>query len=125
MKEALIVGIGGFLGTIARWLLGGAILHRFPDLKFPLGTFIINLLGCLLIGVLAGLAERKAAFSPELRLFLFTGICGGFTTFSAFALENVFLLRRGEAVTAGLYVAASIIAGLSAVWLGYRCLAPR
>ena len=122
MKQALIVGFGGFLGTIARWLLGGFILHRAPNLKFPLGTFTINILGCLLIGLLAGFAERRGSFSPELRLFLFTGICGGFTTFSAFAHENVFLLRRGEMATSLLYITGSVIAGLLAVWIGFRSI---
>lgn len=124
MKQLLCVGLGGALGSIARYLLGGAILHRFPDLKFPLGTFTVNILGCLLIGVLAGLAEKRGILSPEARLFLITGICGGFTTFSAFAQENVFLLRRAESPTALLYIAASVFIGLLATWIGFRLVAP-
>lgn len=120
MKQALIVGFGGFIGSIARYLLGAAILQRVPNLKFPLGTFTINILGCLLIGILAGIAEKRGSFSPDLRLFLFTGICGGFTTFSAFAHEGVFLLRRAETPTALAYAAASVILGLAAVWLGFK-----
>lgn len=120
MKQALLVGLGGALGSIARYLLGGAILHRFPNLKFPLGTFTVNILGCLLIGILAGLAEKRGVLSPDARLFLITGICGGFTTFSAFAQENVFLLRRAESPTALLYIVASVILGILATWLGFR-----
>ena len=122
MKQALIVGLGGAIGSIARWALGGAILHRLPHLKFPLGTFAVNILGCLLIGIIAGLAERRGVFSSDARLFLMTGLCGGFTTFSAFANENVFLLRRGESVTALLYIGGSVIAGLLAVWAGFRAV---
>ncbi|WAC21443.1 fluoride efflux transporter CrcB [Luteolibacter sp. SL250] len=122
MKQALIVGLGGAIGSIARWALGGAILHRLPNLKFPLGTFAVNITGCLIIGIIAGLAERRGMLSPDARLFLMTGLCGGFTTFSAFANENVFLLRRGETVTALLYIGGSIIVGLLAVWAGFRAV---
>lgn len=122
MKQALIVGLGGAIGSITRLMLGGAILHRLPNLKFPLGTFCVNIAGCLLIGIIAGLAERRGAFSPDVRLFLMTGLCGGFTTFSAFANENVFLLRRGETATALLYITGSVIVGLLAVWAGFRAI---
>ncbi|MBX3739366.1 MAG: fluoride efflux transporter CrcB [Akkermansiaceae bacterium] len=122
MKQVLLVGLGGAIGSIARWMLGGAILHRLPNLKFPLGTFAVNILGCLLIGIIAGLAERRGVFSSDARLFLMTGLCGGFTTFSAFANENVFLLRRGESATALLYIGGSVIAGLLAVWAGFRAV---
>jgi CrcB protein len=122
MKQALLVGLGGFIGTIARYLLGSFILQKVPNLKFPLGTFTINLLGCLIIGILAGLAEKRGDFTPDLRLFLFTGICGGFTTFSAFAYEGVFLLRRSETPTALIYAAASVILGFLAVWIGFKLI---
>lgn len=122
MKQVLIVGLGGFIGTVARYLLGGFILHKVPNLKFPLGTFTINILGCFLIGILAGLVEKKGAFSPDVRLFLFTGICGGFTTFSAFAHEGVFLIRRAETPTALLYAGASVTLGFLFVWLGLKAV---
>ena len=122
MKQALLVGLGGFIGTVARYLLGSFILHRMPNFRFPVGTFTINILGCFLIGLLAGLAEKRGAFSPDVRLFLFTGICGGFTTFSAFAHENVFLLRRDEPGTAITYIVASVLLGLLAVWIGFRSI---
>ncbi len=122
MKQALLVGLGGAFGSIARYLLGSFILQKVPNLRFPLGTFAINILGCLLIGILAGFAEKRGSFSPDLRLFLFTGICGGFTTFSAFAYEGVFLMRRSETPTALLYAAASIILGFFAVWIGFKII---
>lgn len=122
MKQILIVGFGGFIGTVTRYLLGGFILHKVPNLKFPLGTFTINILGCFLIGILAGLVEKRGAFSPDVRLFLFTGICGGFTTFSAFAHEGVFLIRRADTPTALLYAGASVALGFLAVWLGFKAV---
>ena len=120
MHHLLLVGFGGFLGAIARWKLGGWLLHLTVQEKFPYATFAVNVAGCLVIGVLAGLAERHALSGPGARLFLFTGLLGGFTTFSAFGMETVFLLRRGEPWIAVLYVVASVLAGLAAVWLGLR-----
>lgn len=122
MKQALLVGLGGAIGSIARYLLGASLLHRFPHLKFPLGTFTVNFLGCLLIGLIAGYAERRENFSPDIRLFLMTGLCGGFTTFSAFAHENLNLLRRGDSSLAFAYIAASVLLGLAATWLGAKCV---
>jgi len=122
MKQLLLVGLGGAFGSIARHLLGGAISHHFPKFKFPLGTFTVNILGCLIIGILAGLVEKRGAFSPDIRLLLFTGICGGFTTFSAFANEGVFLIRRSDTPIALLYVAASVILGFLAVWFGFKLI---
>ena len=120
MHPLLLVGLGGFAGSVARYMLGGWLLHHTAQERFPWSTFAVNAAGCLAIGVLAGLAERHALSSPGLRLFLFTGLLGGFTTFSAFGLETLFLLRRGEPWTAAAYVLASIAVGLLAVWLGMR-----
>lgn len=120
MNHVLLVGLGGALGAIARWKLGGWLLHLTVQEKFPYATFAVNVIGCLLIGVLAGLAERHHMFGQSTRLFLFTGLLGGFTTFSAFGLETLFLLRRGDPWTAALYVAASVLVGLAAVWAGWR-----
>ena len=120
MKQALIVGLGGFIGTIARYKLGGFVLHHSTEWRFPLSTFTINILGCFTIGVLAGLAERRDFFSPDLRLLLFTGVIGGFTTFSAFAYEGVFLCRRGEWFVALLYALLSVVCGFIALWLAIK-----
>lgn len=122
MTNLLLVGAGGFLGAVSRYLLGGWILHHSVAAKFPWSTFLINILGCLLIGVLSGAAERFDAFTPQVRLFLLTGLLGGFTTFSAFGLETLFLLRRGEWPIALIYAGASVIVCVFAVWVGMRAV---
>ena len=122
MHPLLLVGLGGFAGSVARYALGGWLLHHTAQQRFPWSTFAVNVVGCLAIGVLAGLAERHSMFGPALRLFLFTGLLGGFTTFSAFGLEALFLLRRGEPWVAAAYVAGSVLLGLAAVWIGLRCV---
>lgn len=120
MKDILLVGIGGFVGAVARYKLGGVILYATMQEHFPYSTFSVNLLGCLGIGVLAGLAEHHDMLDHDLRLLLFTGLMGGFTTFSAFGLDALHLLRRGELPTALLYITGSILFGLAAVWLGLK-----
>ncbi len=122
MKLTLLVALGGALGAVARYLLGGWVLHHTLDWKFPAGTFLVNTIGCLIAGLLAGLIERQGMFSPEARVFLFTGILGGFTTFSAFGLETTLLLRRGEFWTAGLNVTFSVLCGVLALWLALRLM---
>jgi fluoride exporter len=125
MKEVLLVGLGGGLGAIARYKLGGLILHHSVDWRFPLSTFLINVLGCLVAGVIAGAVEHLDFFSPEVRVFLFAGVLGGFTTFSAFGLEAVFLLRRGEVGVAIGYVALSVVCGVAAFSLGMMAVPRR
>ena len=120
MKAVLLVGLGGFLGSIARYGLGGWVLHMTAQERFPFSTLAVNVLGCLAVGMLAGFAERHHLFGPEARLLLITGLLGGFTTFSAFGLETVYLLRRGEAWVAAGYVCASVLGGIAAVWLGVK-----
>jgi CrcB protein len=122
MKNILLVGFGGFIGSIARYKLGGLVLHLTMQEKFPFGTFAVNIAGCLVVGLLAGLTEKYELFGPEARLFLFTGLIGGFTTFSAFGLETVFLLRRGEPLIAATYIGASVLLGVAAIWLGIRVI---
>ena len=120
MKALLLVGVGGGLGAIARYKLGGWILHHTSDWNFPAGTFAVNVFGCLVAGVLAGLAVRHNWLSEDTRLFLFTGLLGGFTTFSAFGLETVTLLRRGAVGTAACYVTLSVLCGVAALWAGLK-----
>ena len=120
IKNLLIVGFGGFLGAIARYKLGGLILHHSGSIKFPLGTFAINITGCLVIGLIGGLIEKHHIFGGEMRLVIFTGFLGGFTTFSAFGYETVYLARRGEEIMAIINIGATIIVGISAVWLGIK-----
>lgn len=123
MKGILLVGLGGFAGSIARYKLGGLVLHLTAQERFPWSTFAINVAGCLLAGVLAGLAEEYELFGPDTRLLVFTGLLGGFTTFSAFGLDALFLMRRGEIGTALLYAGGSVVAGLAAAWIGWRLVA--
>ena len=117
MKHILLVGLGGALGSILRWKLSGAILHHTPDWRFPLGTFAVNVLGCLVAGVLAALVIKLDLLSADARLFLFTGLLGGFTTFSAFGVETVYLLRRHEHGVVFAYVTLSVLCGIAILWL--------
>jgi CrcB protein len=125
MKGILLVALGGALGSVARFKISGWILHHTVDWRFPAGTFAVNVLGCLVAGVLVGFAEKYEYFSADTRLFLFTGILGGFTTFSAFGLETMFLIRRGEWLIAGSNVVVSVLAGLAALWLGWGAVTAR
>ena len=118
MKHMLLVGIGGGIGAIVRYKLGGLVLHHAVDWRFPLGTFLVNVLGCLVIGLVAGLVERQQLFSMDAQVFLIPGVLGGFTTFSAFGLETVVRLQRGEVAVALAYVTLSVLCGVAAVWLG-------
>ena len=118
----ILVGAGGFIGSIARYLLSGWVLHHTLGGKFPWSTFVVNVLGCLLIGVLSGMIERLEWFTPQMRLLLLTGLLGGFTTFSAFGLETVFLLRRGEVLIAVAYALSSVAVCVTAVWVGLRMI---
>jgi CrcB protein len=120
MRNTLWVGIGGGIGAIARYHLGRVVMRRLAADAFPLGTLWVNVLGCLIAGVLTGWAVRRGDFAPETRLFLFAGLLGGFTTFSAFGVETVSLLQRRALGSAGLNVVASVGFGLLALWLGMR-----
>lgn len=118
MKGLLLVALGGAVGSVARFKLSGLVLHHTIDWKFPAGTFAVNVSGCLIAGILAGLAEKHDLFSADVRLLLFTGLLGGYTTFSAFGLETMLLVKRGEVMIAGSNIVLSVIAGLLALWLG-------
>jgi fluoride exporter len=116
-KYCLLVGLGGGAGSIARFLCHKYISEWFPH-AFPTGTLLVNISGCFLIGILAGLTERGQLIAPESRLLLITGLCGGFTTFSAFAYENIQLLKNGATISFLLYTAGSVVLGLLATFLG-------
>lgn len=123
MKVALIhaavVGIGGFLGALARYGLSGLVHRIHGTSDFPYGTLAVNLSGCLLIGVLAGLMEGRQMFTPEFRLFALVGVLGGFTTFSTFGYESFILMRDAQFVRVAANVGLHVIGGLLLVWLGY------
>jgi CrcB protein len=116
MKILLAIGAGSFVGGIARYLLSQAVQARFFS-TFPYGTLTVNVIGCFLIGIVYALTDR-GNLGEEWRMFLATGILGGFTTFSAFSHETVALLRDGQAMNALAYVAVSVVAGLIATYLG-------
>jgi CrcB protein len=119
-KQILIVALGGAVGSVARYKLGGFALHHTQAWNFPVSTFSVNIVGCFVIGLLAALVEHHDLFSPSMRLLLFTGLLGGFTTFSAFGYESVFLLRRGLFSIATSYVLLSVGCGLTAVFVGIK-----
>ena len=122
MREVLLVALGGAIGATARYAMSGYILHHTIQNKFPYGTFAVNVIGCLFAGLLVGVAEKHHLVSAEARLFLLTGILGGFTTFSAFGVETIYLLRRGDVLVACSYVAFSVACGLAALWLAYSSI---
>src|SRR5438045_5453660 len=119
-KQILIVALGGGLGSVLRYKLGGFALHHTEAWNFPVSTFSVNVIGCFVIGVLAALVEHHDLFSPSVRLLLFTGLLGGFTTFSAFGYESLYLLRRGLNGIAFSYVLTSVICGIAAVFVGLK-----
>jgi CrcB protein len=117
MVKLLIVGLGGFLGAVARWGVAGAV-QRLAGGIFPSGTLAVNVLGCAAIGVLMGLVTEHSLFGPGARLFLLAGFLGAFTTFSTFGWETLALIRDGEWLPAFLNVALNVLAGLAAVFAG-------
>jgi CrcB protein len=118
MRVLLFVGIGGFIGSVLRYGLSGLVQEWSRREIFPLGTLAVNVLGCLAIGLMSQLAESRGAFSPEARAFIVIGVLGGFTTFSSFGNETLNLFRDSESVLAFVNVAAQLLLGLAAVWLG-------
>lgn len=119
MINALLVGAGGFIGSIFRYICGKTVhslLQQYP--WFPFGTLTVNVAGCLLIGFLAGLSETRHIFSAEARLFVFAGFLGGFTTFSSFGYETFVLARDVQPTAAIANVALHLVLGLGAVWAG-------
>lgn len=119
MQNILIAGLGGFIGTILRYLMSSWVYRLVEYPVFPLAVLIINILGCLIIGFLSGIAETREAFTPEVRIFVFIGILGGFTTFSSFGYDTFGLVRDGQFFYAFLNVAIQVVFGLGAVWAGF------
>ena len=116
--SVVYVALGGALGSVSRYLLGTWIQNLSKSIDFPYGTLAVNLIGCFVIGFLFQLAETRGAFTPEVRAFIFIGLLGGFTTFSAFGNDTINLLRDGETFNALANVGANVILGLALVWFG-------
>ena len=113
----LLVALGGAIGSVARYLLTGAV-HRFASPYFPYGTFVVNVSGCLLFGIIFALGEERFVIGPPLRAFLLIGVLGGFTTFSSFTFESFQLLRDGELLLASANAVGQLVVGLFAFWVG-------
>jgi CrcB protein len=118
MPNVLWAGIGGFIGSVLRYILSGLVQDWTGREDLPVGTLAVNLIGCLIVGLLSQLAEDRGAFSPQTRVFLVIGILGGFTTFSAFGNETMNLLRHKENLLASVNIVCHIVLGLGMVWLG-------
>ncbi len=120
MINALAVGIGGMIGSVLRYLLSSVSLGGIQVLGVPLGTLSVNVLGSFVLGSILGMSESKELFGPSARLFLITGILGGFTTFSTFSSETIVLVREGALLSATMNVVTHLLFGIGAVWVGFR-----
>lgn len=117
MRALLIIGVGGGIGSILRYLLQ-IFVGRHVPLAFPLGTFLVNCSGCFLIGMFYSLSAKYSGFNPDWRLFLITGLCGGFTTFSTYSYDGLMLLKQGSNWAFIFYVLGSVVLGLLATFAG-------
>ena len=117
IKNFLLVALGGGIGSMARYLCQKWFGESYPY-PFPWGTFFVNLLGCFLIGVIYAASEKTTFLVPQIRLLLITGFCGGFTTFSTFAFENMNLLRSGDIAYFFIYIITSVVLGTAGVFAG-------
>jgi len=118
LKNILLVGFGGFAGSVARFLVSRLTTH-FEFFSVPLGTLTVNVVGSFLIGLLVGISEKSPILNADLRLLLMVGLCGGFTTFSSFTSENLALIQHGQILQALLYTGFSLLLGFAAVYLGF------
>lgn len=120
MLNFIAVGLGGFVGAVCRYLI--SLFPVSETTVFPIKTFIINILGCIVIGIITVVATKNNTISPQLVLFLKVGVCGGFTTFSTFALETTELIKNGNALVALAYMLLSVIIGVSVIFVvEYMC----
>jgi CrcB protein len=118
LLNVFIVGIGGFIGSALRYLVGGWAQNFSRSLDFPYGTLTVNLIGCFVIGFLGQLAEARGIFASETRLLVVIGLLGGFTTFSSFGNDTLNLARSGQTLNALTNVAVNVVFGLLLVWMG-------
>ena len=117
MKSFLLVFLGGGLGSALRYIVASA-MNQYSKV-LPFGTFTVNMLGCLLIGLILGYAQKENTLTSNQTILLATGFCGGFTTFSAFANENLELIKNGEIFNLSVYTIGSILVGVLAVFIGF------
>lgn len=114
MLNIIVVGLGGFVGAVCRYLIG--LIPVNEATVFPIKTFIINIVGCIVIGMITVAATKNNTLSPQLLLFLKVGICGGFTTFSTFVLETAELMKSGNALIALVYMVGSVLVGVGVIF---------
>lgn len=122
LHPLILVALGGALGSMARYGLSSLMIRQLDPFKFPWPTFCVNVLGCLCAGLFLAVSEHGDGVSAETRLLVVTGLLGGFTTFSAFGMETLSLIRRGDLLMALSYVSLSVIMGLCAMWLAYALM---
>ena len=118
MKNILIVFGGGGVGSVVRYLLGRWVSGHNAVWPFPLGTFVVNITACLILGAFVGLADEKQMLSPSVKLLLTVGFCGGFSTFSTFSVETLNLLQKGQFIVASAYILTSVFICLAATFAG-------
>lgn len=121
MKSILLVGLGGAVGSMLRYFTTSTF-YRVVNTTFPIGTFAVNIIGCVLIGILVSAAEKNQLINNDVRLLLITGFCGGFTTFSTFSHENIQLLNTGNFTSLSINIIASVALGIAGVWLGLNII---
>jgi CrcB protein len=114
----LLIAIGGAIGSVCRYLLSSAVLRALGTL-FPAGTFVVNVVGCLVFGAIVGAAQERITLTPETRALLLAGVLGGFTTFSSYMNESFLLVREGQFVWAGLNLVGQVVVGFAAFWLSF------
>lgn len=118
MKSFLLVFLGGGIGSSCRFLISNGLNNNFKSFHY-LGTFSVNIIGCILIGIVMGFLQKENNFNQNYLLLFSSGFCGGFTTFSAFANENLDLIKSGNFSLFFLYVISSVVFGIAAAYLGY------
>jgi len=118
LKHILLIGLGGFIGSVLRYFVS-KLNNYWEVLSIPIGTLAVNVIGSFLIGLVSAYALKTGNLSEEMKLFIITGLMGGFTTFSAFSNENVLMMQNGQFAAVALYIGLSVLLGFAAAFLGY------